>query len=222
VHTDAVEFGRCYPIFFVTSCIFTRSIFWLVGLGNPRIAYPWKCVCVYMKEWLPNDIFGPPRCRSVSYGIRSSTTKHQHHPSTHHCDHTYARNEEDFCNVGCQHKCSYLSLVYLVHISTIDLDDFVNAIGTIQHHERFLYVLCTIACFLTTTTEIGGGPNNPLSNPIFADEPSRSYAIWWSDRTVLHLHNCSPAGDIPVLMIIRRGTTTTTGFVLFQWLYIYL
>jgi hypothetical protein len=33
----------------------------------------------------------------------------------------------------------------------------------------------------------------------------RNDAIWWSDRTVLHLHNCSPAGDMSVLMRTRCG-----------------
>jgi hypothetical protein len=41
--------------------------------------------------------------------------------------------------------------------------------------------------------------------PTFAKEAFRNYAISWSDRIVLHLHNCSTASDTPVLMRTRRG-----------------
>jgi hypothetical protein len=44
----------------------------------------------------------------------------------------------------------------------IDLDDFVNAFLTLQHHEHFLYVLSDYRCdLLSIATGIGGGPNNP-------------------------------------------------------------
>jgi hypothetical protein len=44
----------------------------------------------------------------------------------------------------------------------IDLDDFVNAIGTVQHHDHFLYILSDNRyVLLSIATGIGGGPNNP-------------------------------------------------------------
>jgi hypothetical protein len=43
----------------------------------------------------------------------------------------------------------------------INLDDFVNAIGMVEHHEHFLNVLWDYRVLLPTTTGIGGGANNP-------------------------------------------------------------